>query len=352
VDYKDLFKKLVNEKGTGALQVYTSELDHSDGGPTPEVLMQERLKKGKERLDHALETVALLCEPVPPPKSELQHIRYFCGNTEIPDDLKAHEPQRAALYKAAAVLVRAYASIADDLPTAGYGDSQIKQIKQDLDRCVKLREIIRQASGETIDLKAYEADMRHLLDTYIEADASRKISDFDNMGLLDLIVKSGIADAINSLPEGIRSNEKAVAETIINNVRSTIVKKRLGDPGFYDKMSRLLDEIIADLRAHRISYQEFLKRMAEAIKQLQAGKSIDTPEKLNTPGKRALFNALNEDEELALKIDEKVKEVHPADWRGNRTRENVIKGALLPLLGNDMTEVERIFLILVAQKEY
>ena len=59
-----------------------------------------------------------------------------------------------------------------------------------------MREIIRKASGETLDLKAYEADMRHLIDTYIEADESRKISPFDNISLLDLIVKSGIATAI------------------------------------------------------------------------------------------------------------------------------------------------------------
>src|SRR5205814_1589448 len=47
VDYKDLFKKLVNEKGTGALQVYTSELDDTAGGVDPEVLMQERVSKGR-----------------------------------------------------------------------------------------------------------------------------------------------------------------------------------------------------------------------------------------------------------------------------------------------------------------
>ena len=33
----------------------------------------------------------------------------------------------------------------------------------------KLRDMVRNASGETIDLKAYEADMRQLIDTYIEA---------------------------------------------------------------------------------------------------------------------------------------------------------------------------------------
>lgn len=103
VDYKDLFRKVEN-----ALAVYSSELDHSAGGVDPEALLQDRLTKGKERLDYALEALELLCEHVQPPKDELAHIHYFCGNTEIPADLKEHEPQRTALYKAVVVLVRAY----------------------------------------------------------------------------------------------------------------------------------------------------------------------------------------------------------------------------------------------------
>ena len=86
VDYKDLFKKVEN-----AIAVYTSELDTSAGGSDPQILLKDRLKKGRERLDNALEAMALLCEPVQPPRGELEHIHYFCGNTEIPDDLKAHE---------------------------------------------------------------------------------------------------------------------------------------------------------------------------------------------------------------------------------------------------------------------
>jgi len=289
---------------------------------------------------------------VQPPRGELEHIHYFCGNTEISDDLKAHEPQRTALYKAAATLARAYANIADDLPNAGYTDGEISQIKQDLNRYLKLREIIRQASGETVDLKAYEADMRHLIDTYIEAKEPREISDFGEMGLLDLIVKSGIADAITTLPNGIKSNKGAIAETIANNVRSKIIREHLNDPVFYEKMSSLLNEIIADLRAQRIDYAEFLKRIAEVAKQVQTTKSDDTPEKLNTSGKRALFNNLGQNEELALRIDEKVKDVRPAGWRGNKARENIIKAAILPLLGNNTAEVERIFLIITAQREY
>lgn len=346
VDYKDLFKKV-----QGAMAVYTSELDHT-GGESPEILLQDRLKKGKERLDQALESMALLCEPVQPPRGELEHIHYFCGNTELVDDLKEHEPQRVALYKSTAALMRAYASIADDLPDAGYTEAQVAGINGDLNSYLKLREIIRQASGETIDLKAYEADMRHLIDTYIEADEPRKISDFGEIGLLDLIVKSGIADAINSLPKGIKGDKRAVAETIANNVRSKVIKERLSDPAYYDKMSALLNEVLADLKAQRISYEEFLKRIAEIAKNVQAGKSDETPAKLNTPAKRALFNNLNGNEELALKIDGTVRQVKPNAFRGNQAKENVIKAALMGLLGNDPDEVERVFLIITAQKEY
>jgi type I restriction enzyme R subunit len=127
VDYKDLFKKVEN-----AIAVYTSELDHSAGGVEPEVLVQDRLKKGKERLDDAVETLALLCEPVEPPKGELEHIHYFCGNTEIASDLKGREPQRAALYMATVALLRAYANIADELEAAGYSAAEISRIKQQL----------------------------------------------------------------------------------------------------------------------------------------------------------------------------------------------------------------------------
>ena len=346
VDYKDLFKKVEN-----AIAVYTSELDHSAGGADPEVLLQDRLKKGRERLDNAIEAIILLCEPVEPPKGELEHIHYFCGNTEIASDLKEREPQRAALYKATVALVRAYANIADELEAAGYSTTDIARIKKQLNDYLNIREIIRKASGETLDLKAYEADMRHLIDTYIEADEPRKISPFDNMGLLELIVKTGIANAIANQLGGMKGNKNAIAETIENNVRSKILKEHLNDPAFYEKMSAQLQEIIELRKAKAIEYEEYLKRIAELAKKVEAGIADDLPKQLDTPGKRALYNNLNHNEELALRIDETVRKTRPDGWRGVQAREQVIKAALYGVL-QDVTEVERIFPIIKAQSEY
>jgi type I restriction enzyme R subunit len=371
VDYKDLFKKVEN-----AIAVYTSELDHSAGGADPEVLLQDRLRKGKERLDNALEALALLCDPVEPPKGELEHIHYFCGNTEIPADLQEREPQRGALYKATVALVRTYANIADELEPAGYSAADVGRIKKQLDHYLNVREIIRKASGETLDLKAYEADMRHLIDTYIEADEPRKISPFDNMGLLELIVKTGIANAIATQLGGLKGNKNAVAETIENNVRRKIIKEHLNDPAYYEKMSALLDEIIAARKAKAIEYEEYLKRIAELAKKVEAGQAEDTPEPLkNSPALRALYNNLKKSEgtpppadraaeaqaeykvagdstlDLALTIDAAIKRVRPDGWRGVQSREQVVKRALYDVL-RDAAEVERIFLIIKAQREY
>ena len=370
VDYKDLFKKVEN-----AIAVYTSELDHSAAGAEPEILLQDRLTKGRERLDNAREAVKLLCEPVEPPQGELEHIRYFCGNAEVPAELLEHEPQRVALYKATVALVRAYANIADELPAAGYSAAMIAAIDKELKNALDLREIVRKASGETIDLKAYEADMRHLIDTYIEAAEPRSISPFKDMPLLELIVKSGIVAAINSLPGGIRGNKNAVAETIANNVRRKILREHLNDPAYYDRMSKLLEEILSDLKARRIEYEEYLKRIAEVAKHVQRGQAEDTPEPLkNSPGLRALYNNLqmpanagaaspSSDSSatyggpdpklsLALAIDEVVRRVRPNAWRGHLPKENLIKSALLPLFNDSEKEVERIFQIIKQQPEY
>ena len=366
VDYKDLFPKV-----QGAMAVYTSELDTSEGNASPEILLQDRLKAGRARLEAAREALTLLCEPVQPPKGELQHIHYFCGNTEIPADLAQHEPQRVALYKAVAALLRAYASISDNLPEAGYSPAETKAIEQELTRAVALREVIRQASGETLDLKAYEADMRHLIDTYIKAEEARTISDFGDMGLLDVIVKSGIAAAISSLPRGVQTDRGAVAETITNNVRSKILREHLHDPAFYEKMSRLLSEVLADLKAKRIDYEEFLKRVATLAEQVQAGRADDTPEPLRrSPGLRAIYNTLvaasaaglaerppadgyeaNPALGRAQRIDASLRGSAPNGWRGFLPKEQEVKRLVYEVV-QDTAIVERLFAVIKVQAEY
>ena len=175
VDYKDLFKKVEN-----AVVVYTHELDYdSFDSKDVDILLQDRLKKGREHFEKALEEIIILCEPVLPPKDSLAYIEFFCGNPENEDDLKNNETKRTALYKLTAALIRAYANISDELEEAGYSKTEIESIKTRL-IFILISEKKLKMPAEKIGYKTYEADMRHLIDTYIVAEDSQIISDFEN----------------------------------------------------------------------------------------------------------------------------------------------------------------------------
>lgn len=352
VDYKDLFRKVEN-----AINVYTSDLDYDTFEKVDcDIMIRDRLDKGREKLEKALEEISLICEPVPEPEDSLSNIHYFCGNTDIEDDLKGNAVKRTALYKTTAELVRSYANIADDLILAGYTNEEKERLEKEIIHYVNLRDEIRKASGESLDLKTYEADMRHLIDTYIQAEDSRVISDFGDMSLLDIIVKTGIEEAIKTLPKGIKGdekvvNERAIAETIENNVRQKIIRDNLIDPAFYEKMSKLLDEIIKERNAKAINYEKYLSKIAELVKTVTEGKDPGLPPEIKTNAQRALYNNLNKDLDLAMSIDKKIMDVKPDDFRGNEQKERVIKGAIYEIV-KDVNEVERIFAIVKQQRDY
>lgn len=347
VDYKDLFKKVEN-----AVAVYTSELDHETSSKDdPNILLQDRLKRGKEKLEAALEELHLLCEPVPMPKGKLEYIHYFCGNTEKPEDLKAREILRMALYKAVVALVRACSNIKDEMVDAGYTLTQAEDIKKKVDHYLNLREEIRIASSEKLDMKPFEADMRHLIDNYIQADDPRKISPFDDMSLLEIIVKSGIKDGIESMPKSMQGNRDAVAEAIENNVRSKIIKDHLIDPAYFEEMSQLLNQVIKERKAKAVSYEEYLKKIAEIAKRTYEGKKEGIPPTINTRGKQALYNNLDKNEELTMACDKAVKYSAKAKWKGDEAKEEEIKAALFKVL-KDEELVEKVFAIIREQGEY
>jgi type I restriction enzyme R subunit len=313
IDYKDLFKSL-----EGAVHDYTSGA--FDGYDKEDVagLLEDRLQKAREHLEETREGVKALCEPVEAPRDTAAYLRYFCardsGNAE---QLKANEASRLALYKHVAAFVRAFANLANELKEAGYTDAEIEALKSEVDHFEKVRSEVKLASGDYIDLKMYEPAMRHLIDTYIRAEESEKVSAFDDMSLVQLIVERG-ASAVDALPKSIRESKEAVAETIENNVRRLIIDEQPINPKYYEKMSELLDALIEQRKKEALAYQEYLAKIVELTKKVKnptAGQAY--PVGLNTPAKRALYDNLGKDEVLALEVDSAVRASRQDDWRSN-----------------------------------
>jgi len=118
----------------------------------------------------------------------------------------------------------------------------------------------------------YEADMRHLINTYIQADHPNVLGDLSALSLVELIVETGIHDAIaRKLNEKGKLSRNAIAEGIINNVRKTIIREHLTDPKFYEEMSKLFEDLIRQKRDDTESYERFLKNTEAVVKKLAKG---------------------------------------------------------------------------------
>ena len=348
VDYKDLFHSL-----EGAVADYTCGA--LDGYDREDVagLLEDRLSKARERLDEALEAVRALCEPVESPRDDQAFYRYFSSQEHgSAAQLKANEPQRLALYRLTAALVRAYASVAGEMAEAGYSESEVTSIREEVTFYENLRAQVKLHSGDAIDLKQYEPAMRHLIDTYIRADESEKVSAFDDLSLVQLIVERG-ADALSALPKSLRRDRKAAAETVENNVRKLIIDESPINPKYYDRMSQLLDALIDQRRRDALDYQEYLRQIVELTRQAKRGPSAaEYPSSLDSPAKRALYDNLDRDEALALKVDQAVRTQMQDGWRGNVMKTRRVKLAIAAALGADDERAERMLELVKSQHEY
>ena len=349
IDYKDLFHKLegvISDYTSGALDGYDSK--------DVQGLLTDRLRKAKERLEEVRESIKALCEPVEPPKKSINYIHYFCAkDTDDKDELKNNEPKRVALYKNTASLIRAYANLANEMIEAGYSEDEAKQIKQEVIFYDKLRKEIKLASGDYVDTKMLEPAMRHLIDQYIRAEESEVLTDFDTMGLIQLIVEQGIDSATDKMPNGIKDDKSAVAETIENNMRKLIVDEKPINPKYYEKMSELLEQLIRERKESAIEYKEYLEKIKE-LADMIVKPDIKTsyPSSINTKAKQALYDNLNGDEELAVKIDKVIKTTKEDGTWGNMMKERKLRIAIKKALANQVYKLDEIMEVITNQDEY
>ena len=345
VDYQKLFGDLKD-----SLEKYTTETAFG-GYDTEDVedLVKNLVKEAKNRFATTLSALDALCEGVEPPAKGPEYRKWFgCGGSETPEEEELFSQRREKLYRLVGMLGRAYATLKPRMDEAKMDADEQARCESRVKFYLELRKDIGQASGDFLDLKPYEPDMRYLIDTYISAGDSERLNILDDFTLLSFI------DAKRTESEPRMPSEKerdAISETIENNATKELVQKKLVNPAFFERMSIVLAKLIDDRKAGVIEYRKLLaeyKRFAEELR--DPAVSGRYPASIaESPIKQALYDNFGEDEKLANDLHKAFLGAKLQGFKHNITKQNKIKLALWQVLHDD-DKVEAVYKILEAQE--
>lgn len=350
IDYKELFPRI-----QGAIEDYTNGEGAFSGYAEEDVkgLLKDRLEEARNELKGALMAVEKLCEKVEEPKELTDYLDYFCvHHTTVAEDREAevitNAPRRESFYQAVMRLSRRYSMIAMQMDVAGFTEQESKDYAAKVKMYDELRHAIMKCSGDYVDLKMYDAQMRALLDRYIVAPRSEKLESLDDFSFLDIIsINDGGEVKVDEDAERELGGERGVAETMTSNVRRVINRKRESNPEEYKRFSERLNRLLEDLRQKNIEYGEFLRKIKELAVEMRS--QDDDPWKGQSAQKKAFYDNLGHDEAFAEYLYEAVKNVCKTDFKTSPIKKRIVERAVKKALIGTPYNVDEVMRIISAQ---
>ena len=348
VDYMDLFKNIES-----AIKDYTSEAFDSYDREDVEGFLKNRYDDAVAEMTGSLQALKELMSDVKEPRKDKNYIDFFCGNDR--------ESERENLYKLTASALRAFSNCCDRLVSHyNYATKQVDELRLEIYEYNRIKDFIKLASHDYIDLKPYEADMRYILDTYIHADESKTISAMSNMSLVELLV-DGKDLTVDEVLAGINCDASAKPEIIENNVKYEIIQKMSTNEAYYGKLSEMLDSLIERRKKEALDYAQYLNEIVDlARKVLHPEEDMNYPDSVReSSARRAIYDYLSENEELTLKLNKAITDSIEPDFKANEQKMRKVCQNIYSILiatGMDqkqaVQETNKIFEIVKAQSEY
>ena len=351
VDYQNLFECI-----SGAIGDYTSDGAALSGYDKEDIegYIKEKNKACRKDLEEAKEQVEALLALVHPQTRE-GFFRYFVYDDNAPEEemdkqLDDNAEKRSKLYKYVRRYLNCYANLANSFEDMGYSEAERKEYAECAKKYDALKREIELRSNDHIDMRRYEPDMRQVLDLYVKAEDSEVIAKLDDTSFLDIVAAQN-EEQLNDLPDELKDEYgRASAETVEANLREVIRKDSPFNPAYYGKLSIILQELIDKRKKEMLDYEEYMKELIELVKKARGKSANSYPESIKTPGMRALYDNLGQNEYLAIRAHAVIKENAIVGFRDNRLKQRKLIKALAKLLGDEMAQ--KIYDIIKLHDEY
>ncbi|MCU5052768.1 type I restriction endonuclease subunit R [Bacillus cereus] len=217
---------------------------------------------------------------------------------------------------------------------------ELQKYKKDLKFFQELRKSVKLRYSDTIDHKEYEAKMQKLMDNYISAEEIIRITN-----PVDILNEKAFEEELERL-----DSKRAKADAIRTRLTKSVSAKWDENPAFYKKFSERIQEAIQEYKDKRISEAEYLNKMKNIMKDYRKGESTDDyPEVIKENRNAQAFYGVTKDiisevtetsssygvdplGDLAIKMDQVIKEHQKVDWHNNIEIHNRIAQDLDDLL--------------------
>jgi type I restriction enzyme R subunit len=146
----------------------------------------------------------------------------------------------------------------------------IDRYKEDLAFFLKLRNSVIQRYSDVIDYKQYEGQIQKLIDTHVQTDEVKTITE-----LVNIFDKEKFQQEVDKT-----MGEAAKADKIASRTAKHISEKMDEDPAFYKKFSELLRETIKAYEEQRINEIQYLKKVQDIMNLVLSHTDSDIPQAL------------------------------------------------------------------------
>ena len=139
-------------------------------------------------------------------------------------------------------------------------EKTLSRYKDDLRKFQSLKASVKLRYAEAIDYRDYEPKIKKLLDTHIQANEVIRLNEpvniFDDASFMAVKEDRGVVYRTGK-------SSASKADAIAYATKKVISEKMGEDPAFYEKFSKLIQQVIEDFRAKRLSDLEYLSKVIE-----------------------------------------------------------------------------------------
>lgn len=271
-----LFEEDGQKKDFGYIVDYANVRDNLD---TALVMYQALEGFDPADLEGMLTDMSEQIDKLPQLRSAVWDIFRGVKNKADPEQLERHlanEEQRNNFYKAlhdfgkCLSIALSSQKFLEQTPAA-----DVAKLRKEFKTLSDMRVSVKHRYADDVDYSEYEPKIKKLLDTHIHADSvTQTVAPIDILG-------KGFSKHLNDSHAGYEPKGKAAsADSIAHAMKKTVTEKMEEDPAFYEKFSKMIQDVIDLFRAGKISDDEYAKEVNDLQEKFKNKKRDDVPEQI------------------------------------------------------------------------